>query len=48
MDVDQPSLEGQEKQKKMDEKKERAKKVIGQIYLQLTKGCGREFCTNKN
>lgn len=33
---------------KQDELKLKAKQIISQIYNQLTKGCGKEFCTNKD
>lgn len=32
----------------IDSKKQRAKQIIGQLYTQLTKGCGKEFWTNKD
>ena len=32
----------------MNDKKLRAKQIIGQLYNQLTKGWGKEFCTNKD
>jgi hypothetical protein len=49
MEVDKPVVDAsEEEQRKINEKKERAKKIIGQVYNQLTKGCGKEFCTNKD
>lgn len=39
---------GQVDKSKQDELKLKAKKIISQIYNQLTKGCGKEFCTNKD
>lgn len=49
MEVDPQVVDAnQEEQKRLNEKKERAKKIIGQVYNQLTKGCGKEFCTNKD
>jgi len=35
-----------EEAKQTQNKKDRVKQIVQQIYIQLTKGCGREFCTN--
>mmetsp|Transcript_16157 Transcript_16157/g.15876 ORF Transcript_16157/g.15876 Transcript_16157/m.15876 type:complete len:761 (+) Transcript_16157:22-2304(+) len=37
-----------EEKKLIEDKKQRAKKIVTQVFCQLTKGCGREFCTNKD
>jgi hypothetical protein len=47
MEVDAPPVQSEE-DKLNDEKKKRAKQIVTQVYNQLTKGCGREFCTNKD
>lgn len=36
------------KSQAVDSRKQRAKQIIGQLYTQLTKGWGKEFCTNKD
>jgi len=48
VDPNPEEIQKEEEKKIENSKKERAKKIIGQVYSQLTKGCGREFCTNKD
>lgn len=48
MNTDASATQLDETKRKQEELKQRAKKIIGQVYTQLTKGCGKEFCTNKD
>jgi len=38
----------QKQDTKREEQRNRGKQIISQVYHQLTKGCGKEFCTNKD